>query len=150
MEDNIMTLVKFSNQYPSLFDRFLNNDFLDWSNRNFSASNTTLPSVNIKESAEAFEVNMAIPGFTKDDFKIELKNDVLTITSEKQNESETDESHEYAKMEYNYQSFSRSFTLPHTADSDKIAAKYNNGILEVTIPKKEETKPKLPKQIVIN
>ena len=150
MEDKTMTLVKFSNQYPSLFDRFLNNDFLDWSNRNFSASNATLPSVNIKESGEAIEVNMAIPGITKDDFKIELKNDVLTITSEKQSENDTDESQQYAKMEYNYQSFSRSFTLPHTADSDKIAAKYNNGILEVTIPKKEEAKPKAPKQIEIN
>lgn len=150
MEDLIMTLVKFSNQYPSLFERFFDNDLLDWSNRNFSATNTTLPSVNIKENAEEFEVNMAVPGFTKNDFKIELKHDVLTISSEKQFENEAEDNQNFTRKEFSYQSFSRSFTLPHTADSDKIAAKYDNGILEVTIPKKEEAKPKAPKQIAIS
>ena len=67
-----MSLVKFSSQYPSLLDRFFENDLFDWGNRNYSTTNTTLPSANIKESAEDFEVDVAAPGFGKDDFKIEL------------------------------------------------------------------------------
>lgn len=150
MEDLPMSLVKFSNQYPSLFDRFFDNDLFDWSNRNFSNTNTTLPAVNIKESADEFEVNMAVPGFSKDDFKIELKHDLLTIASEKEIENETSDGQQFTKREYSYQSFSRSFTLPNTADSEKIGARYDNGILKVTIPKKEEAKPKAPKQIHIS
>jgi HSP20 family protein len=150
MEDKIMALVKFSSQYPSLFDRFFENDLFDWSNRNYSSTDTTLPSVNIKESNEGFEVEMAAPGFAKDDFKIELNHDLLSISSEKKVESETREGQQFTKHEFSYQSFSRSFTLPNTADSDHIGAKYENGILRVNIPKKEEAKPKPVKQIVIS
>ena len=67
-----MSLVRFSNQFPALFDRFFEGDLFDWSNRNFSDTNTTLPSVNIKESSEGFDVEMAAPGFSKDEFRIEL------------------------------------------------------------------------------
>jgi len=82
-----MSLVRFSNQYPSLFDHFLNNDLFNWSNRNYS--DTTLPSVNIKEDSEGYEVEVAAPGFGKEDFKIELNNNVLTISSEKQEDNGT-------------------------------------------------------------
>jgi HSP20 family protein len=145
-----MSLVKFSNQYPSLFDRFFENDLFDWSNRNFSATNTTLPSVNIKESTDDFEVDIAAPGFTKNDFKIELNHDQLTISSEKEVKNETKENQQFTRREFSYQSFSRSFTLPNTADGEKIAAKYENGILRVSIPKKEEAKPKPARTIEIN
>lgn len=145
-----MSLVKFSNQFPSLFDHIFENDLFDWSNRNFSTTNTTLPAVNIKESHDGFEVDMAAPGFEKNDFKIELHHDTLTISSEKQIENETKEGQQFNKREFSYQSFSRSFTLPNTADSEKIGAKYENGILKIYIPKKEEAKPKPPKQISIN
>jgi HSP20 family protein len=84
-----MSLVKFSNQFPSVFDRFFDNELFDWSNRNFSNTNTTLPSVNIKESTEGFEVELAAPGLEKNDFKIELNHDLLTISSEKKIENET-------------------------------------------------------------
>ncbi|QQS50906.1 MAG: Hsp20/alpha crystallin family protein [Bacteroidota bacterium] len=143
-----MTLAKLSN-YPSLFDRFLDSDLFDWSNRNFSNTNTTLPSVNIKESNDAFEVEMAAPGFKKDDFKIELNHDLLTISSEKKNENETKDGQQFSRREFSYQSFSRSFTLPNTADSEKIAARYENGLLNVIIPKKEEAKPKPARTIEI-
>jgi HSP20 family protein len=149
MEDKIMSLVKFSNQYPSLFDRFFENDLFDWSNRNFSTTNTTLPSVNIKESTEDFEVDVAAPGFGKNDFKIELNHDLLTVSSEKKVDNETKDGQQFTRREFSYQSFSRSFTLPNTADSEKIGAKYENGILRVTIPKKEEAKPKPARQISI-
>lgn len=145
-----MSLVKFSNQYPSLFDRFFENDLFDWSNRNYSNTNTTLPAVNIKENGENFEVEMAAPGFSKEEFKIELNNDLLTIISEKRVENEIKEGQTFTKREFSYQSFSRSFTLPHTADSGKIEAKYENGILRVIIPKKEEAKPLPSRQISIS
>ena len=144
-----MSLVKFSSHYPSLFERYLDNDLFDWSNRNFSATNTTLPAVNIKENGEEFEVTLAAPGLTKEDFNIELKNDLLTISSEKRIENETDDNLHFTRREFSYQSFSRSFALPHTADGEKISAKYENGLLKVAIPKKEEAKPKAPKQILI-
>ncbi len=145
-----MSLVKFSNQYPTLFDRFFDNDLFDWSNRNYSSTNTTLPSVNIKEGTDSFEVEVAAPGFSKADFNIELNNDVLTVSSDKKVESETKDDQQFTRREFSYQSFSRTFTLPHTADSEKISAKYEHGILKVIIPKKEEAKPKPARQISIS
>ncbi len=145
-----MSLVRFSNQVPSVFDRFFDRELFDWSNRNYSETNTTLPSVNIKENKEGYEVEVAIPGFDKNDFKLELNNDVLTVSSEKKVENETKEGERFTKREFSYQSFSRSFSLPDTADSDKIAASYESGILKIGIPKKEEAKPKPLRQIEIN
>lgn len=145
-----MSLVRFSNHQPSVFDRFFENDLIDWSNRNYSNTNTTLPSVNIKENSDSFEVEMAAPGFAKNDFKIELNHDLLTISSDKEMENETREGQEYTQREFSYQSFSRSFTLPNSADSEKIRARYENGILRVNIPKKEEAKPKPARQISIS
>ena len=144
-----MALAKFSNQLPSLFDRFFEGDLFDWSNRNFSLTNTTLPSVNIKESNDAFTVEVAAPGFDKSDFKLELNHDLLTISSEKQMENETKEDEQFTRREFSYQSFTRTFTLPNTVEEDKIKATYDNGILKISIPKKEEAKPKPSKVIEI-
>ncbi len=145
-----MALVRFTNQFPSFFDRFLDNELFDWSSRNFSNTNTTLPSVNIKESDDDFEVEVAAPGFTKSDFRIELNHDLLTVSSEKEVENETKEGQQFTQREFSYQSFSRSFTLPNTADSEKIEAKYENGILRILIPKKEEATPNPGRQISIS
>lgn len=145
-----MSLVRFSNQVPSIFDRLFEGDVFDWTNRNFSVTNTTLPSVNIKESADAFVVEVAAPGFEKNDFKLELNHDLLTISSQKKVENETKEGETFTKREFSYQSFTRSFTLPNTADGEKIGATYENGILRISIPKKEEAKPKPARTIEIN
>lgn len=145
-----MSLVRFSGNYPSVFDRFFDNSMFDWSNRNYSTTNTTIPSVNIKESADDFEVEVAAPGFGKGDFNIELDHDLLTISSNKKEENEVSKDGNYTRREFSYQSFSRSFTLPNTANSDKIEAKYENGVLRVVIPKKEEAKPKPARQIAIS
>jgi len=144
-----MSLVRFSNQMPSLFDRFFENDLFDWSNQNYSNTNTTLPAVNIKEDKDGFEVEMSAPGLDKKDFKIELNNNVLTISSEKEVENETKEGQQFTRREFSYQSFSRSFTLPETVEGEKIKAKYESGILSINIPKKEEAKTKPVKQIEI-
>ena len=145
-----MLLVRNSNQTPSLFDRFFDGEMFDWSNRNFSNTNTTLPSVNIKDNADAFTVEVAAPGLEKGDFKIELNRNLLTISSEKEVKNETKEGEVFTKREFSYQSFTRSFTLPQIADGDKIEAVYENGILSVSIPKREEAKPKPARMIEIN
>lgn len=145
-----MSLVKYSHQFPGIFDRFFEPDLFDWTNKNFSKTNTTIPSVNIKENRDGFEVELAAPGFSKEDFRIELNYDVLSISSEKKVENETKEDEQFTRREFCYQSFSRSFTLPDKADGEKVSAKYDNGILKINIPKKEEAKPKPSKQIVIS
>jgi HSP20 family protein len=148
-----MSLVKRENYWPawpSFFNDFLNRDWYDWSNQNFSLTNTTIPSVNIKETENEFEVDMAAPGMAKDDFRIELNNSVLTISSEKQSDSKTNNGKNITRREFSYQSFSRSFTLPAIVETDKISAKYENGILRLNIPKKEEAKPKPVKQITVS
>lgn len=141
-----MIPTRYANQDVSLFDRLFNNDMF---NRDFSETNTTLPSVNIKENEDKFSVEMAVPGFNKNDFNIELNNNDLTISSEKKEENEHKEGERYTRKEFSYQSFRRSFTLPNTVNGDKISAQYKDGVLHVDIPKREEAKPKPPKQIAI-
>lgn len=121
-----MTLLRRSDYLPAwanFVNDFLNTDLSDWSSRHYSDTNTTLPAVNIKENNDAFVVEMAAPGMVKDDFKIELNNDLLTISSEKKNENVTKEGETYTRREYSYQSFSRSFTLPKTVDAEKNLCK---------------------------
>jgi len=148
-----MSLVKRENYSPtwsSFLNDFLNRDWYDWNNQNYSLTNTTIPSVNIKETEDEFEVEMAAPGMAKDDFRIELNNSVLSISSEKESENETKDGKNVTRREFSYQSFSRSFTLPAIVETDRISAKYENGILQVKIPKKEEAKPKPLKQIKVS
>lgn len=148
-----MSIIKRNENYPAwsnFFNEFFNRDWMDWTNRNFSETNTTLPSVNIKEGKEGYEIELAAPGFTKKDFKIELFHGELTISSEKRNEKETKDGQTFTKREFSYQSFSRSFTLPNTVDNEQISAKYDNGILKVVVPKKEEARLKSVKKIEIN
>ncbi|HBK71183.1 MAG TPA: heat-shock protein [Flavobacteriaceae bacterium] len=144
-----MTLVRYQNTLPNLFDRFFNNELEGWGRNNFSNTNTTLPAVNIKENVDAFEVEVAAPGFNKSDFNIELNNDILTISSEKEINNEIKEDERVSKREFSYQSFTRTFTLPELVDDEKITAKYDKGILSITIPKREEAKPKPAKLIKI-
>ena len=97
-----MSLVRFSNKMPRLFDHFLENDFFDWSNKNFSETNTTLPAVNVKEKKDAFEIEMSAPGLKKEDFNVELINDVLTISCEKKEEETKEEDGRYTRREFIY------------------------------------------------
>lgn len=150
-----MTLMKRTNSYyPSFsnfFDNFFGNDLMDWSNMNFSNTNTTLPAVNVKETDEAYEIEVAAPGMEKKDFKLNYDNGRLTISSEKKDEKEEKNGDVVTRREFSYQSFQRSFTVPETVvDAEKIAAKYDNGILHVILPKREEVKPKPVKEIKIS
>jgi len=150
-----MTLVKRNgsllNQMPALFDDFFNRDLFGWGNLNFSDTNTTIPAVNIKETSENYEVEVAAPGMTKKDFKVELDGNSLTISSERSNEKEEKDDERYSRKEFSYQSFQRTFTLQKDVmDIDKIQAKYENGLLHLVIPKKEEAKQKPPRLIQIS
>lgn len=135
-----------------LFDDFFNRDLFNWGNSNYSQSNTTVPAVNIRETSEQYEVEVAAPGMSKKDFKVELDGNMLTISSEKTQEQEENGNSEerYFRKEFSYQSFQRTFNLQkNVVDIDKIEARYENGLLKLMIPKKEEAKQKPPKQIEI-
>ena len=107
--------------------------------------------VNIKETADNFVVEVAAPGMTKKDFKIELDGNMLTISSEKSDQREENEDEKYTRKEFSYQSFYRTFNLPkEVVDAEKIEAKYENGLLHLMIPKKEEAKQKPPRLIQIS
>lgn len=155
MEDKIMTLAKLSNNWfptsPSIFDRFFEGDLMDWNRSNYSSTNTTLPAVNIKENSNEFLIEVAAPGMKKENFKIDYENGRLTISSEIKNESEEKDGEKVTRREFSYQSFQRSFNVSENmVDADKIAANYSNGILTIGLPKREEIKPKPPKQIKIS
>lgn len=108
----------------------------------------TIPLVNIKETEDSYIIELAAPGLKKENFDLDLDNNILTISS-KTEEQEVTKNENYTKKEFNYSSFKRAFTLPETADIEKIAAKYESGILEITISKKEEAKVQPKRKIDI-
>lgn len=135
------TLVRKNNHLPAFgnfFDDFFAKDLFNWNDKNFAEFGNTLPSVNVKESDTNFDIELAVPGMKKEDFKINLDRNILTISSESKTENETkNENGTYTRREFNYQSFSRSFTLPsEVVDAENIEANYNDGILKISIPKK--------------
>ena len=150
-----MALIR--NNFPSLpttfsrfFDDVFTRDVFDWGNSNFSQTNTTLPAVNIVENNNEFLVEMAAPGMDKKDFRIELENEMLKISSEKEMNNEVKDDERYTRREFSYQSFTRSFHLPKTVvDESKIQARYEDGVLRIMIPKKEEAKVLPPRKIEV-
>ena len=143
-----------SNSILPAVSRFLDDDWnqlFDWRNRNFSATTTTLPSVNVRETGDEFVVEMAAPGMKKEDFQIELHNDVLTIRSEHKHENEQqDDNGQYSRREFSYQSFQRSFNFNNrVVDDAQINATYRDGILRLTLPKREEAREKPARQIEV-
>lgn len=138
-----MTLVKWNNRnkaaFPSIFDEFGSSMFKDPYWADFE---TNKPAVNIKEGETSFTVEVAAPGFDKQDFNIELNDKTLTISSEKEAKNET-ENEKFTRREFSYSSFKRSFSLPDNVDGDKITAAYDSGVLNIEIPKKKEAIKKL-------
>lgn len=122
---------------PLTLSDFFNEDFLPAFNRNTGS----LPAVNIREDEKAFHLELAVPGMDKKDLRIEVKDDVLTISSEHREERQED-LEGYKRREFSYSSFCRSFYLPEDVNGDRIGATYKDGILNVEIPKLEEEKKK--------
>ena len=144
-----MTLLKFSNHSPSCQDRYFDSIYHRFPQHETEQRRSTRPSVNIKESTNGYILELAVPGYSKDDFKIEINNDLLVISSDRKNKDESGEKANVSRSEFSYTSFSKMFTLPDEADGEKITAQYENGILRLSIPKKEVVKPKASRTIGI-
>ena len=145
-----MTLVKRKNGNApamfNIFDDFLGNDFFNYPKMHERVK----PAVNISENDDEYNIELAVPGMKKKDFNVEVDNYILKISSENEEKHEDNPNDSYTRKEFSYSSFERSFTLPEDkADVDKINAKYEDGILYVSIPKKEESKPKPARAIKI-
>lgn len=147
------SLVKTNNSLfpaiPSLLDDFFGREWLDSTMSNWRTSSSTMPAVNVQESNEDYVIEVAAPGMKRDDFKIELDHNVLTISSQ-QEDSHEEKVGGYTRREFSYQSFQRAFTLPQNrVKGDEIKAKYVDGILRITVPKTEDAKTKPAKQIAV-
>lgn len=146
-----MALVKVNQslfpRFSNLWEDFLGNDITDLSNLE---TKFTVPAVNIVEKPDKFLVNLAIPGMERSDFKIHVDNGVLSVASEKEERhEEKDKDSKFTRREFYYHSFKRSFTLPESAQADQIEAIYENGILGISIPKREAAQIKPVKQITV-
>jgi HSP20 family protein len=148
-----MTLVKWNSNgnsnlpaFSNLLENFFGRDLSDFVGRDFANS---LPAVNVVETAEAFNVEVAAPGLKKENFQITFHNNVLTIASKTEHSADENKG-KYARKEFGYTSFQRSFTVPNTVDTEKIEANYTDGILNIHLPKREESKVKSARQINIS
>jgi HSP20 family protein len=141
-----MKLIRFNNQpnYFNLLDNFFEREFSELTEKNCGF----LPATNIIDKKEAFELELAVPGMKKEDFKISLENNFLTISSEIECKKPEEDS-TYTRKEFSYCSFSRSFTLPKTVNTETINAQYENGLLKISLPKKEELINKVQKEIQV-
>ncbi len=142
-------LPKFISDWPSTM---LNRDFPDIESDLFPARlGINVPSVNIRETPKDYVLEVAAPGLERKDFNIEVKNNTLSISAEKEEEKEEKKEKDgYSRKEYSFNSFCRSFSLPEDAKEGDIDAKYENGILKVTIPKIKETPAKPSKKIPVS
>lgn len=142
------TLAKQGERMPTVFDDFFKpwNEWFD--NGNLLGRTMNVPAVNITENKENYQVSLAVPGMKKDDFKIDIDGNMLTISSE-QEENKEEKDKKFTRKEYSYSSFSRSFTLPEEINKEKIEAKYEEGVLKISLPRKEEAKKPLAKHIAV-
>ncbi|RKD91285.1 Hsp20/alpha crystallin family protein [Mangrovibacterium diazotrophicum] len=144
----MLPFVRSNRNTPSLFDEFFGkdvwNDFFEKSGWNSS------PNVNVYDKKDHYEIELAAPGLDKKDFHIDLKDNLLTISSEKQEEKKEEKDSKVVFCEFNYSKFSRSFQLPDGVDANKIEANHKNGVLTVSLPKREEYKSHEPRMIEIH
>ena len=146
-EDKTMKLIRLNNEptFSDLLNSFFENDPANL----FSRNHCNVPATNIVENEKSYELELAVPGMNKEDFRIDIENNTLTISSEK-NEEKEETTKNYTRKEFVYGSFSRSFVLPKNIDTEKIKAEYKNGVLCMALPKKEEDKTNLKRVIEIN
>ncbi len=145
-----MSLIKWKTNelfpsFDSLWDYSLNRDFFS----NGLQLGTTIPAVNTAETETSFQLELAIPGLKKEDFKIDLDHNVLTISSEKKEEKESKEEEKVTRREFSYSAFKRSFQLPENVNKEGISAEYVDGLLKLTLPKLDSPKLESRKQIDI-
>ena len=143
------SLVRNGSYLPTVFEDFFKpwNEWFD-SGSNLIQRMLTVPAVNITESKDEYSLSIAVPGMKKEDFHISVDGSMLTISSEKEMSKEEKEE-KYTRKEYNYSSFSRSFSLPEEVIKDNIQASYHDGVLKLALPKKEEAKKLASKNIPV-
>ncbi|MEN8202652.1 MAG: Hsp20/alpha crystallin family protein [Bacteroidota bacterium] len=134
------------NFVPAYWDDFFNDRVFNSFNNSYG--NTTSPAVNIVEDEKEFKIEVAVPGLSRKDFRIEVEDDVLTISSEDKQKKE-DMKPNYTRREFSYHSFKRSFQLPETIDQDQIQASHETGVLSIALPKRDEVIQKAPRQIEV-
>ena len=141
-------LIKTGERMPSVFDDFFKpwNEWFD--NGGLWGRTMQVPAVNITEQKDDYLVSLAVPGLKKDDFKIDVEGNMLTISSEKE-ETKEEKDKKFTRKEYNYSSFSRSFSLPEEINKEKIEASYEDGVLKISLPRKEEAKKSTAKHIAV-
>ncbi|WP_319480809.1 Hsp20/alpha crystallin family protein [uncultured Draconibacterium sp.] len=148
-----MNLVRFENPrynvnrtlVDELFNNFLKNDYQE----NYVSNGGISPATNIFETEKEFKVEVLLPGFVKEDLQLNVHKNVLTVKVEKE-EKENDEAYKYAHREFSAKSFEKKYRLPKSVDADKIRAKFENGILNIELPKKEEALEKEPVEIKVS
>lgn len=142
-------LMRFNNErpFPSLFNDFFK-PWNEWFDSDLMKT-MTVPSVNVIENEKNYKLTMAAPGLKKDDFKIDIDGDIITISAETKVEKE-EKDEKFSRKEYSYKTFSRSFTLPEIVNADKIDAVYENGELKLMLPKKAEVKKTTAKNIAVH
>lgn len=138
----------FPTRRNELLGSFFTPSLLDFDDT-FFHDDFSAPPANITETDKDFLLELSVPGMKKDDFSINIDNGLLTISSEKE-EEKNDEGKNYKRREFSYSSFSRSFTLPDNVDENNISAKYDNGMLQVTLPKKDGTASNPKKEIPVS
>ncbi|NOR33789.1 MAG: Hsp20 family protein [Bacteroidales bacterium] len=140
-------LARINRSYvPAYWDDFFNDKFF---NQLKSADSKEIrPALNVSEDEKGYTIELAVPGIAKDDFNLEIENDVLTISTE-QKENNDEQKQNFLRREFNYQSFKRSFQLPETIDQEQIKANCKAGILVLSLPKMEEEIQKAPRQIEV-
>ena len=147
-KENGSSLPAFVNEFFN--DKFLVPSVLDIDGDLAGFTNAlVVPEANIIENEKDFRIELAVPGLERNDFKVEVQNGVLSISAEKENESK-EKGKNFRRREFSYNSFCRSFTLPENLLTDKIDAKYENGILHVVLPKKEVSVSKPVQQVKVN
>jgi len=140
-------LAKLSETMPSLFDDFFK-PWNEWFEGGLSMRTVKVPSVNITEQKNEYLVSLAAPGLKKENFKINVDGNMLTISSEKE-ENKEEKDKKFTRKEYSYSSFSRCFTLPEEINQAKIEAKYEDGVLKISLPRKKGVNKAAAKQIVV-
>jgi HSP20 family protein len=144
--------VKRNGGLPSLFSNFFGSslfdrDFFDVGSELFTSRlGINVPTANVSETSKEYKIELAAPGLDRKDFKVEIENNTLTISAEKEEEKKEGDGG-YSKREYSFNSFSRSFALPDNVREGNIDAKYENGVLRIMLPKEKETPAKIARKV---
>ena len=142
-----MTIIRWQ-QRPTLarmMDNFFDRDFVSGFERNCGCA----PATNILEKPDQYEVQLAVPGLKKEDFHMEVENNMLTVSYQKKEDENSVNEENFLRREYAVENFTRSFTIPKQVNAENISARYENGMLYIAIPRADEQKEKLSKRIEI-